>query len=322
MAKKAKNSSRVKRARSDVVSKLVDIDATVAAGRTGLLDLSLSSMLDANNSALAEDPESCHLLVQSAEQALAEFICLPLPALAPRFLFQSEGVPLTRFFLISGQEEACKSAFTFEFGRWHRLAGGNLFIIECEVKDSTSLCDSLFNYDREGWKKMKAHSQEEWNEAFFKTCGLVKKVMDGYEAEVKNAKGEMRKKKVPGQGRVAPVMLVVDSISAVMIERFIDQMHEDGAPSMNHPLQAKLLSDFFKVGPKELDGFPMTFAAVSHVKMSNDPRMPYIQIRNTTGGKAPKFQMTCEVDMRRAAPREFGSNCVDPTGPVWRTRPA
>jgi hypothetical protein len=135
--------------------------------------------------------------------------------------------------------------------------------------------------------------------------------MDGYKLQPEENSGK-KPKEIPGTGKICPMMMVVDSISAVLIERFSEQMLEVGSPNLTHPLQARLLSDFFKVGPKELVDYPITFVAVSHVKMSNDPRVPYIQVRNTTGGKAPKFQMTCEIDMQRVNPKK---------GQIVRTHP-
>ena len=296
----AEKKPKAAKTQASVTEAMLAIEQSQAAGRNGLLDAALSSALTAMNAKIAaEGDEKVHLYVKSAEQALAEFICLPLPSLAPRFLFKSEGLPLTRFVLVTGFEESCKTAFTFEMGRWHRLASGNHFVIECEQKDSTGLCDSIYRYDRGAWKQIRCHSQDQWNQAFFNVIDVCRRVMDGYDETREDAKGRSRKVHVPGTGRVSPMLISVDSLSAVLIERFIDKIMEEGAPDITHPMGARLLSDFFKVGPKMMVAYPITFAAVSHVKMSSDPRTPYIKQRNTAGGAAPKYQMSLDVELKR-----------------------
>ena len=230
--------------------------------------------------------------VFSAEDSLAQLVCLEMPALAPRFLLQSEGWPLGRFIMVDGFQESCKSSFAYEVGTWHRKAGGNVTVIETEQKDATDLRDSFFNYDRRAWSHHRARSQQQWNHAFFYWSTFLKNAMDGVKAKDGNPA-------MPGFGRTAPFMIMVDSMSSVLVEDQVNQILEDGSPKMNHPIHAKLLADFFRVGTKEIVGYPITFLAINHLKMSSDPRMPHIQVRNLTGGSTPKFQMTTEIELRR-----------------------
>jgi hypothetical protein len=282
-----------KRADGGVAAALAEIAATNAAG-LGLLDEALEASVIA-----AQEKQACDGQIFSADDVLARLICLPMPALAPRFLLHSEGWPLGRFFLIDGFKETCKSAFLSEVGTWHRALGGSYVVIETEQKDGSGLRDSFFNHDRRAWKLTRAFSQDGWNRAFFHWTDQFHRIMDGFEEMQEQPDGTRKKVKGKGMGRVAPVCLGVDSISAVLIEKFVDEMRKEGAPEMNHPQGARLLSDFFKVGPKELTDYPMTFMAVSHLREHNHPQNQNIKIRSTTGGEAPKFQTTTEIEMKR-----------------------
>lgn len=291
----ARKSASSRKGGSGVQRALADLETPVRT-TYGQLDDALAATVRE-----AQEKQACDGQIFSAQETLARNIFLPLPALAPRFLLHNEGWPLSRFSLLSGLEESCKSAFSYEIGRWHRNLGGHLICIETEQKDAAGLRNSFFNYDPKAWYYSRAFSQDQWNKLFFWWTENLHRLMDGGEAMVEQPDGSKKKIKTKGIGRVGPSCIVVDSISAVTIEKFVEQMEESGHPSMNHPMHAKMLSDFFKVGPKHLVDYPISLVAISHLKMSNDPRAPHIQVRNVSGGAAPKFQMTTHIEMRRKA---------------------
>jgi hypothetical protein len=295
---------------------LVDYEAQRSHGVAGLLDENFELGMVA-----ARDHEILGGQVYSAYDQLGRSICLPMPALAPRFLFKTSGLMLTRFYLVDGFQESCKSAFLNEVGRWHRAAGGMYSVVETEQKDGAELRDSFFGYDRSGWKFTKAFTQEDWQRAILWWLDFFRTAMDGgslpYHEEVSDRRGgtKMVQKKlldIPADrapGRVAPCCAAVDSISAVVIEKIMAQVHEEGAPGLSHPIHAKMLADYMRVAPKKLAEYPITLWAVSHLRESQDPKAPnnpHAKLRNTTGGAAPKFQMTTEVEMRR---KKAGQNC-------------
>lgn len=291
----------------DVAANIQAIKHSGQSGMTGYFDIGMSAAVKAAQEYYAKNRASgsSPLRVYGAHDQLARTLCIPMPALAPRFLVQLEGWPLTRFVLVDGYKESCKSAFLAEVGTWHRRQGGLCGFIETEAKDAAGLRDSFFNYDREAWKFIPCNSQDEWNHAYFWFVNEMKKLMDGYETTVEK-NGKNKREKIPGVGRVAPIFIGVDSISAVLIEKFREAMLEDGSPSMNHPQGARLLSDFFKVGPKEIVDYPFTFMAVSHLReQAKNPNMPHIKTRVTTGGEAPKYQMSMEIEMQRRGHKQY-----------------
>lgn len=295
--------------RPSVVDDVVAIDRAAQLGQNGLLDNSIAALLRENR-----EKQMFEGVILSRDETIAQLICLPMPALAPRFLLQGEGWPLGRFTFLSGFQESCKSAFLSEVGTWHRGSGGNYVIIEAEDKDGSDLRDSFFDYDRKAWTYTRAETQEKWHQAFFFWVERLRKIMDGFVQEVdeldkKTGKptGKKKKEKVPGLGRIAPVALGVDAISAVVIESVMEGMLEEGSPSLSHPVHAKFLSDFLKVGPKKLYGYPMSFLAVSHQKEKQQPKhlshLPPSRV--TSGGFAPKFHTSQEIEMRRLKPGQM-----------------
>jgi len=284
---------------------LIQVDKSDRAGFAGVYDFGMAESVKAAQEYHAKNSKDA-LRVYGAHDQLARIICIPMPALAPRFLLQLEGWPLQRFTLVDGYKESCKSAFLAEVGTWHRRLRGICGYIETEAKDGAGLRDSFFNYDRNAWKLIPTASQDEWNRAYFWFFQQLQAQMDGFHTQVPDKNGKPRRQFVKGVGRVAPAFIGVDSISAVLIEKFREAMLEEGAPALNHPQGALLLSNFFKVGPKLLLDYPITFMAVSHLReTAKNPQMPHIKSRVTTGGEAPKYQMSAEIEMQRRSPRQL-----------------
>lgn len=291
--KKPEPNKKKKRDDGGVAGELANIRASRDEGVHGLIDEGLAQAFQSLNDQGVE--------ALSAEESLGRTICLKMPALAPRFFFGIEGLVLGRMYLVAGPQESCKSALLSEIGRWHAMSGGFYSVVETEQKDASGLRDSFFNYNRKQWKQSRAFTQDEWNNVFFKQSNAFRTMMDGGSVKDKDNKTV----KVKGTGRIAPIMWGVDSISAVTIAKFSEKTQEEGAPQQNHPLHAKMLSDFLKEAPKLLCDFPMTMFMVSHEKYSANPAAPHIQVRNTSGGAAPKYQVTTDISMRRLDKHQY-----------------
>ncbi len=278
--------AKKKKVDGGVASALASISATKDQGTQGLLDEALVESFKILNDQGIE--------CLSSEESTGRLICLQMPALAPRFLFSVEGLPLGRLYLVAGAQESCKSALLAEMGTWHAAQGGYYHVFETEQKDAAGLRNSFFKYQKGKWGASRAFTQDEWNRQFFRFTERMRAMMDGGTVEI-----DGKKVKKKGTGRIAPIQIGVDSISAVTIEKFSEKTQEEGAPTMNHPLHAKMLSDFLKEAPKLLVDFPITMFMVSHEKFSSNPAAPHIQVRNTSGGMAPKYQVTTDISMKR-----------------------
>src|SRR6185436_7718563 len=104
---------------------------------TGLFD----SMLD-HSAGLSGDAT-----LLTGPEADASIIGLWLPALALRYMYQSNVKPLGRSEIITGLPHSCKSAYLYEQFAWHRTANGGGWLCETENKDSPELRLSLTSYD-------------------------------------------------------------------------------------------------------------------------------------------------------------------------------
>lgn len=207
---------------------------------------------------------------------------LPLPALCLRYLFQSTVFPLSRMTMITGQQGSCKSAFLYEIFRWHRLFGGRNILLECETKDSPELRASILGYDKKAVGVKPCHSLEEWQTALTRLITLNQELMTGTKAN-------------PGPGRIIPVCIGIDSLMAKASEENIEKVMKEGFASRGHPVEALKISQFMRVWPQKLFGWPFTVVGTNHLKPSTDAMgRPSRQI---PGGMSLKFQETYEIEM-------------------------
>jgi RecA/RadA recombinase len=215
-------------------------------------------------------------------------ICLPMPALAPRVLFQQEGYPLGRFILLSGPKESCKSACGYEFLRWHRLQKGRGIIIEVEDKRSPELCQSIMNYDPKAIQIHRCTTMEEWNSALTHWLDTVKMLMDG-DPNAPKAR--------PGRGRMAPFGFMVDSIMSAVTEGVMHDIEKEGHTGKRYALEAGQLSDYMKAFTKWLSDYPFSVIGINHVKPGQDRYGN--PVHNMPGGKAPGYHASLHVEMTR-----------------------
>jgi hypothetical protein len=281
---------------------LVRADVNSRSGYSGEQDPVIKAMI-----AQCQENEIFDGRLYSSTDTRARRIFLPVPALAPRFLMHLEGWPLGRFILISGLPESYKSTFMAEIGRWHRLCGGNFALIECEKdSDAAEQYDALFDYDPHGWFLTQAESQETWHRQFIFWFDTFRAIMDGGTVVIEDPVTKKKvTRKLTANGRKFPSLIGIDPMSSALLREIFEEIREEGTPKQHHMQHAKQLSDWFKGAPKLLLGFPISFAAVSHLREGVDPRQPFIKTRTTTGGAAPRFHMSMEIELRRRKAGHF-----------------
>lgn len=228
--------------------------------------------------------------VYSGDEETASVICLPVPAFSVRFLFQQEGLPLSRFFMVVGPKESYKSAFAVEMARWHRLCRGNGVKIQTENKPSPELHLSIMKWDLPAMKVHNCKTIEEWQQALDFWVFKTQRVMDGYKEN---------DKKVAGVGRSFPVCYIVDSLTAVLNEKIYVKLEKEGSASRHFSEQASSITDYMKYMPTKLSGYPFTFIGINHLKEKADdmgnmqPQIP--------GGASLGYHETMELTLRRGA---------------------
>lgn len=224
-------------------------------------------------------------------------VCLAVPSLSVRWLLQQEGLPLSRFIMLIGEQESFKSSFTDEVIGWHRRHGrGGGVKIEVESKDWPELRQSILQYDMRAYKSVlcsNVDGEGGWMPAL---SFWIQKIKSRFQPLVQS--GERKgQAKADATGRIAAFCFVIDSLMSGLAETNYDKIDADGAPKMSFPVEARKISDYLKVMPKWIRGWPMTVIGINHKKVNKNPDGTVTV--SIPGGKSLKFHESMEIDMRR-----------------------
>ena len=213
-------------------------------------------------------------------------IGLPLPSLSARWLFQANIIPLSRLIHIRGMFSSGKSALLMEFMRWFTVYGGGGILTDTENKSSETMLTGILGHNADYIKRnfvVKCQSAEGWQKKYMGFCQKIHAQADDED-----------------NGRVFPVILGIDSVSAVDVDRKVEKVAEEGHASAGHPALARNLSDFCRnaLAPT-LRRYPILLVVTNHLKEEinqsgfGPPKM------YAPGGSALDFYPTMVLDMRR-----------------------
>lgn len=240
-------------------------------------------------SCLAARKEYGNANISVAGEAGRMVVGIPLPGLAMEYLIQNSVWPLSRFAQIVGTEGTCKSALTFEMARWFRKSSGIAYLFENETKYSPDYALSIIGYPKDPDDEVLLHipcdSVEDWQDKIQKIC-------DWCRTKMAPTKGE-------GIGRVFPVLLILDSLMGKLSLETQGNIEKTGFADRAFPKEALQINGFMKKFPQDLEEWPMFFAAVNHLKPQKSASGPIE--RNKAGGRAPNFQETFELELKRDA---------------------
>jgi hypothetical protein len=227
---------------------------------------------------------------------------IPLPCLAMEYLIQNDVWPLGRFAQVVGTEGTCKSAFTFEMARWFKESEGIAYLFENETKYSPDFALSIIGYpdnpEEESLLHLPCNSVEDWQEKIQRVADWCRTKMDP---------GPKKK----GLGRVFPVLLILDSLMGKLSVETQSAIDKVGHAGRAFPLEALQINGFLKKFPQDLEEWPMFFVAVNHLKPQKSATGPHME-RNKAGGRAPSFQQTFEIELKRG--KSANIHLVDPEG--------
>lgn len=236
-----------------------------------------------------EHPIMSEVLNASAEDS-DPLIGLPLPALSARYLFQANIFPLSRFIQLRGAFSAGKSALLTEMMRWFHMYGGAGAMIDTENKGSPTMLAGIFQHNPMYIKHTKvyvAESVEEWQSRFITTC---KALHTQFDATTKSI----------------PVIIGIDSISAVDVERKLEKVNDENHASPGHPAMARHISDFMRTAlVKNLRHYPIALVATNHLKEEIGGSGFGPPIKYAPGGAALDFYATMTIDMSKASSKDL-----------------
>lgn len=242
-----------------------------------------------------EHPAITEMLKAAAEDQ-DPMIGLPLPALAVRYLLQSNVFPLSRLTQLRGEFSSCKSAMLLEIMRWFNMYGGGGILIDTENKNSETMMAGILGHNPLHMQRtfaVKVQSVEEWQMKYMGFCQQIHSANDT---------------------SMFPVCIGIDSVAAVDIDRKVAQVAEDGHASAGHPGMARNLSEFCRgaLAPT-LRHRPIALVLTNHLKqeinsMGFGPPKQY-----GPGGAALEFYPTLILDMKKISSKPVVQNGAEGT---------
>lgn len=226
-------------------------------------------------------------VLKATEADQDPLIGLPLPSLSARYLFQANIVPLSRLIHIRGMFSSGKSALLMEFMHWFSRYGGGGILIDTENKSSQTMLYGMLGHNSEYIRRnlvVVSQSVEEWQGKYM---GFAKKI---------HAQAD------DSNGSVFPVVIGIDSVSAVDIERKIEKVADEGHAAAGHPGLARNLSEFCRNALiPTLRRYPMLLVLTNHLKEEinqtgfGPPKM------YAPGGSALDFYPCLVLDLQRTS---------------------
>lgn len=221
---------------------------------------------------------------------------IPSPSLAMEYLFCQDCFPLSLLIQVDGPPSSAKTSILYEFFRWFRLAGGGAHLIEVDKSSpSDVLLRSVVGYDlSEACVTVdKAPTLEAWQALLTHRVEAAKVVMTGT-------------KEKPGPGKTIPVCLGIDAFTAKSAAETGEAVRESGHASRTHPIDANLITQFLKVFPPSLDGWPFAAVFTNYEKTGTDAKGR--PTRRTPGGSQMTFQESFEFSTHVTKPEVNNRN--------------
>lgn len=217
----------------------------------------------------------------SAADALYRQVGIPFPSLCLQYFFGQTALVLGRSILLAGPPGGCKSSLLDEFMRWHLQLMGLGAVIETEGKDASQRRESMLSAEVLTRARMhEAATTEEWQAAATSQINTWKRSLLGTTDK-------------PGPGFVVPLFVGVDSIAAVTTQNQIEDVQISGAAGRGqYGASSLVVSEYYKSWRKISEDLPVTLCLISHEKGEGENR-------SVSGGAAPKFHCTFDVDVRR-----------------------
>lgn len=216
-----------------------------------------------------------------AGEAGCMVIGIPLPSLAVEYILQNTVFPLGRMTQIVGTEGTCKSALCFEIARWFNDYAGTAYLLENESKYSADYANSIMGWPTDAESDVLGHlrcnSLEDWQS---RLQDIVRRIKEAEE------------------GSLYPVLLILDSIMGKLAAESQDNIERVGYADRQFPVEALKINNFLKKFPQDIEGWPMCFVAVNHLKPQKSDSGPHME-RNKAGGRSISFQETFEIEMKR-----------------------
>jgi len=203
-------------------------------------------------------------------------VCVKLPSLGLRFLFQQEGLPLGRIVHLVGDEASFKTTFSAEIVRWHMMNAGGGITLHTEGRPNEDVLNGVFGELADKHAMITCQALEDWQGYLI---GITKQLRED-----------------PGL-----LCCVVDSILGSAARSSIEDVESNGFASSRFATEARLIADFLRSFTRSLVELPMTLVIINHRKI-RPSGVPYAPPQKTSlGGNEIRYYTSFEVEMSRSA---------------------
>lgn len=218
----------------------------------------------------------------AADEAASLVVGLPSPSLCWEYLLDANVLRFGTIVQILGKPASFKSALTFDLARQVAELGGRATLLENEDKYSPEWANAHLDHVPGLLHHVPAESMEHWQRLSCLFFDEAKSVMDGV--------GKKR-----GTGRIWPYMQILDSVLGKVVEEYAEKVDAEGCTVRRFGDEARALSDWFKILPGKLRGYPFLFVFTNHLKPTRD--MMGRPVRHRAGGYALSFHETYEFQL-------------------------
>ena len=216
-------------------------------------------------------------------------LAIPFPL---QYLLGCGILPLGILMEVNGEQQSCKTMFTYELGRFFAEAGGWLDFIVTEAKISEDLAHSVIGWSderRAAFNSYMASDMAVWQRT------LQTRIKDTIDMVKKGDKETGLE-----AGARYPVMFCVDSIMGANLPETNARIEENGFAGRAHPAEALSLTTYLKTVANLLTPYPFLAVFINHLKIDKDASNPYAEVtKRRPGGRQLRFQETFELNMYR-----------------------
>ncbi|GIW58958.1 MAG: hypothetical protein KatS3mg087_0024 [Patescibacteria group bacterium] len=205
-------------------------------------------------------------------------VCLKLPSLSLRFLFQQEGYPLGKIVHLVGEEASFKTTFSAEIVRWHVVHGGVGVSLHTEGRPNTDILDGVLGEFKDKHTLEVCDNLEEWESYLI----------------------EFAKHLESKDTNPVPFCAVIDSVLGSAASSFITDVEKSGFASSRFATEARLIADFLRVFTRKIVKLPMTICLINHRKL-RPSGLPYgPPIKTSLGGNEIRYYTSFELELRKS----------------------
>lgn len=235
-----------------------------------------------NSRGLMDSMWDAHASGVDTAVAAVSRVGLYIPHLCLRYLFCSTILPFERTLLAFGPPGSSKSSFLYWIYSLFLDNNGKYMHLDIEDKDTPLLRLSLTKFNRKDGRVSRCES------------------MDHFQSETKKAFDTMTSVCAKSKmGKRVPFVVGIDSLTAKMTEdayKTVDKA--DGVTGRRFADEARSLSDWFKVEPNYLIGWPFMLVGIRHDKPYKDANTGR-DMHKAPGGTAPRYNATYEILLQK-----------------------